>query len=286
MRRTVLGRIFVLVLIVSLVTACGGAATPSAPGAQRTSAASGSTATLAPRVTGEIIVFADELIVAAAADLRMTMEELVRVYQARTGIRVIVSYGSSGQLTQQIENGALFDVFLSADWGYIERLRRGGHTVPGTEQRYARGRLALVTSPKFPRALHSLSDLRDPAIRYLAIANPDHAPYGRAARQALERSGLWEALQPKIVFGENILQTFQFVQTGQADAGLVALALALPGDMPWALIPQELHEPIDQGLAALRRTSREPTARDFIAFVLSDEGQEILRRYGFESPSR
>lgn len=225
-----------------------------------------------------------ELIVAAAADLRIAMEELVRVYQARTGIRVTVSYGSSGQLTQQIENGAPFDIFLSADWGYIDRLRRGGHTVPGTEGLYARGRLALVASPKFPKALRSLSDLQDEAIRYVAIANPDHAPYGRAARQALERAGLWEALRPKIVFGDNILQTFQFVQTGQADAGLVALALVITGDEPYLLIPQELHAPIDQGLAVLRRTQHESIARDFVAFVLSDEGQAILRRYGFESP--
>lgn len=225
-----------------------------------------------------------ELTVAAAADLRVAMEELVRVYRDRTGIRITVSYGSSGQLTQQIENGAPFDLFLSADWGYIERLRRGGHTLPGTEQLYARGRLALVASPRLPKPPRSLSDLQDPSIRYVAIANPDHAPYGRAARQALEHLGLWEALRPKIVFGENILQTFQFVQTGQADAGLVALALVQSGDMPWVLIPQEWHQPIDQGLAVLRRTSQESIARDFVAFILSPEGQEILRRYGFESP--
>ncbi|HXF68520.1 MAG TPA: molybdate ABC transporter substrate-binding protein [Thermoflexus sp.] len=225
-----------------------------------------------------------ELTVAAAADLRVAMEELVRVYRDRTGVRITVSYGSSGQLTQQIENGAPFDLFLSADWGYIERLRRGGHTVPETEQLYARGRLALVASPRLPKPPRSLSDLLDPSIRYVAIANPDHAPYGRAARQALEHVGLWEVLRPKIVFGENILQTFQFVQTGQADAGLVALALVRSGDLPWVLIPQEWHQPIDQGLAVLRRTSQESIARDFVAFILSPEGQAILRRYGFEAP--
>ncbi|MCS7251810.1 MAG: molybdate ABC transporter substrate-binding protein [Anaerolineae bacterium] len=240
---------------------------------------------LAGRLSGPGNPSRGELTIAAAADLRGAMDEIIRAYEARTGIRVMASYGSSGQLAQQIENGAPFDVFLSADWGYIERLRRGGHTVPGTERLYARGRLALVVAPNFSKGLRSLSDLQDPALRYLAIANPDHAPYGRAARQVLERAGLWEALQSKIVLGENILQAFQFVRTGQADAGLVALALALPSDLEWALIPLEFHEPIDQGLAVLRRASHESLARDFTEFILSVQGQEILRRYGFEDSS-
>ncbi len=224
----------------------------------------------------------DELTVAAAADLRLALDDAARVYGDRTRTRLVISYGSSGQLTQQIENGAPFDLFLSADRGFIDRLSRGGHTVPGTEKLYARGRLVLVLAPKLNRAPAGLADLKGPDIRYVAIANPDHAPYGRAARQALERAGLWDEVRPRIVFGENILQTFQLVQTGQADAGLVALSLVISGGLPYALVSAELHDPIDQGLAVLRQTRNEPRARDFVGFILSPEGQAILKKYGFE----
>jgi molybdate transport system substrate-binding protein len=226
----------------------------------------------------------EPLRVAAAADLRLALSEIARVYEARTGTKVVLSFGSTGQLTQQIENGAPFDVFLAANEAFIERLRQGGQTAAGTERRYARGRLALVAAPQLGRKLERLTDLEDPSIRYVAIANPAHAPYGLAARQALEASGLWETLRPKLVYGENIQQTMQYVQSGQADAGLVALALAQPSDLPWTLVPQELHQPLDQALAVMAHSRQKAEARAFTDFVLGPDGQAILERYGFEPP--
>lgn len=226
----------------------------------------------------------EPLRVAAAADLRLALGEIARVYEARTGGKVVLTFGSTGQLTQQIEHGAPFDVFLAANEGFIERLRQGGHTLAGTERRYARGRLALVTAQQVGRTLGRLAALQDPSIRHVAIANPEHAPYGLAAQQALEASGLWEALRPKLVYGENIQQTMQYVQSGQAEAGLVALALAQPADLPWVLIPQELHRPLDQALAIVERTRQEAAARAFVDLVLGPDGQAILRQYGFEPP--
>ncbi len=227
---------------------------------------------------------APSLQVAAAADLRPALTEIAQAFEARAGTKVVLSFGSTGQLTQQIENGAPFDVFLAANEAFIERLRQNGHTLAGTERRYARGRLVLVSAPQRGRPLEDLAALGAPAIRYVAIANPEHAPYGQAAREALEAQGLWESLRPKLVYGENIQQAMQYVQSGQADAGLVALALALPSDLPWTLVPQELHQPLDQALAVLRRTHQEAAARAFADFVLGPEAQAILERYGFESP--
>jgi molybdate transport system substrate-binding protein len=222
--------------------------------------------------------------VAAAADLRLALSEIARLYQERTGREATLTFGSTGQLTQQIEQGAPFDLFLAANDAFIERLQRGGHTMPGTEIRYARGRLALVTSPNLRPPVTELRDLTAPAIRYIAIANPDHAPYGVAAQDALEALGLWGTLRPRLVYGENVQQAMQYVLTGQADAGIVAIALAIPSPLQWTLVPQELHRPLDQALAILRRTRQEAEARAFVDLVMSAEGQAILGRYGFEPP--
>lgn len=223
--------------------------------------------------------------VAAAADLRLALSDINRLYKERTGREATISFGSTGQLTQQIEQGAPFDVFLAANEAFIERLQRGGHTVPGTEMRYARGRLALVNSPNLTPPVTELRDVTAPAIRYISIANPDHAPYGVAAQDALEALGLWGTLRPRLVYGENVQQATQYVQTGQADVGIVAVALVIPTQLRWTLIPQELHRPLDQALAILRRTRLEAEARAFVDLVMSAESQAILERYGFEPPA-
>lgn len=225
-----------------------------------------------------------ELQVAAASDLRAALEEIAALYEERTGQRVVLTFGSTGQLTQQIENGAPFDVFLAANVAYVERLRQQGLTLAGSERRYARGRLALVASPHLGRTLERLEDLADASIRHVAIANPDHAPYGLAARQALERAGLWAAVAPKLVYGENVQQALQFVQQGSADAGLVALPLVQRTTLAWVPVDGGLHQPLDQALAVLARAPRADAAQAFAAFVVGPEGQRVLRSYGFEPP--
>ncbi len=226
----------------------------------------------------------ETLQVAAAANLRSALGEIVDSFERRTGVKVVVTYGSSGQLTQQIENGAPFDVFMSADEAFVDRLRLGGHTMPGTEHPYARGRLVLVTAPSLARKLSGVSDLTDADVRYIAVAKPELAPYGRAAQEALQASGLWDRFQTKVVYAQNIEQAMTYVQSGQADAGFVALSLAIGSNLPWVLVPQELHRPIYQALTVVRGTTHEGAAKAFVSFVLSDEGQDILRRYGYESP--
>ncbi len=225
-----------------------------------------------------------ELTVAVAANFRPAMAEIIKAFEARTGAKITASYGSSGNFAQQIENGAPFDVFISADRGFVDRLSRGGHTVPGTERVYARGRLVLAAAPRLGRAV-PLEGLKAADIRYVALANPQVAPYGRAAQQVLERTGLWDEVRPKLVFGENIEQAFQYVRTRQADAGFVALSQVVGTDIPHVVVPQELHEPLDQALAVLRRSRNERLARQLVDFILGPEGQQLIRKYGFETPA-
>lgn len=225
-----------------------------------------------------------ELTVAVAANFRPAMEEIKKAFEARTGAKITASYGSSGNFTQQIENGAPFDVFISADRGFVDRLSRGGHTVPGTERIYARGWLVLATTPRLGRTIQ-LEGLKAADVKYVALANPQVAPYGRAARQALERIGLWDEVQPKVVFGENIEQAFQYVRTGQAEAGFVALSQVIGTDIPHVVVPKELYDPLDQALAILRRTPNERLARQFVDFILGPEGQQTIRKYGYEAPA-
>ncbi len=224
------------------------------------------------------------LTVAAAADLHFAFPEIGRQFQEETGVPVTFAFGSSGQLAQQIENGAPFDIFAAASEAYIDRLAARGLIVPGSRQLYAQGRLALVVNRQSGRIVERLEDLADPALGPIAIANPDHAPYGLAARQALERVGLWEQVRPRIVMGENVRQALQFVQTGDAPVGIVALSVAEVPEVRYTLIPSDLHEPINQALAILKSSPQPDVARRFIEFVNGPVGRPIMRRYGFLYP--
>ena len=227
---------------------------------------------------------AQPLTVAAASDLRFAFEEIGLRFEEQTGHPVIFTFGSSGQLTQQIENGAPFDVFASANTAYVDQLRAKGLIIPGTATVYAQGRIVLAVNKTSGVHATRLEDLTTPTIMHIAIANPEHAPYGMAAMQALQAVNLWELLRPKLVYGENVRQALQFVQSGNAEAGIIALSIAQVPEITWTLIDDRLHRPINQALAVLRGTKQEALARQFIAFVEGSQGRSILKKYGFRLP--
>ncbi len=227
---------------------------------------------------------AEPLLVAAASDLRFAFSEIGELFEAETGQKVIFTFGSTGNLTTQIENGAPFDILAAANVAFVDRLTAQGLTIPETQQLYAQGRIVLVVNRNSGLQANNLEDLRNPAISRIAIANPEHAPYGMAAREALQKVGVWADIQEKLVLGENVSQTLQFVQTGDAPVGIVALSVADVPEVTGTLLPAELHEPINQALAVIKSTANEEAARAFIAFVNSPTGREIMKRYGFLLP--
>ena len=222
-----------------------------------------------------------EVVVAAAANLAAVIEELTERFEARTGIRALVSMGSTASLAHQIENGAPFDVFLAADTEHVDRLEQG--LVSAESRRvYARGVLVVwslthdITSP---------ADLASSRFKLIAVPKPEVAPYGRAAVDALKALGLWPSLEPKIVYAQNVAMAKQFAQSGNADAALMASSLVASGDAsetPEALvISGDLHAPLDQALGIVTASSSLQAARAFAAFVLSDEMQTWLAGKGY-----
>jgi len=230
------------------------------------------------------------LTVSAAADLSYAFGEIGAAFEAETGHKVVFNFGSTGQLAQQIEQGAPVDLFAAANVSFIDDLAQQGLILPDTVQMYARGRITLWTRADSPLQITQVSDLARTEIARIAIANPDHAPYGVAAREAMQTAGVWEAVQPKLVLGENVRQTLQYAETGNVDAAIVALSLSVPAAASagqpgrWTLIPEDLHAPIDQALAVIRGTQHESAARAFAAFVNGSQGRLIMRKYGFVLP--
>ena len=225
-----------------------------------------------------------ELTVAAASDLMPAFEEIGRAFESAHKTKVVFVFGSTGLLTRQIENGAPVDLFSAAHVSYIEQLEQKGLIVPDSKAIYARGRITLWTPPESNLRLEGIADLARPEVTRVAIANPDHAPYGLAARQALESVGIWDRVRPKLVYGDNIRQTLQYAETGNVDVSIVALSLSVQSRGRWTLIPEELHKPIDQGMGILKTTKNEPIARTFAAFVNGPQGRAIMQKYGFTFP--
>jgi molybdate transport system substrate-binding protein len=225
----------------------------------------------------------EPLRVAAAADLAKAFEEVGRAFEARTGRTVTLTLGSSGLLARQIAEGAPFDVYASANASFVDDVVKAGACFGDTRAMYARGRIVVWTRQDVPPPA-SLADLADGRFKQVAIANPEHAPYGRAAQQALSSLGLWDTVKPKLVYGENVQQALQFAQSGNADAALVALSLALVSDGNRVDVAAELHQPLDQALVVCKGSGRRDAATGFATFVGSDEGRAIMRRYGFLLP--
>ena len=233
------------------------------------------------------------MIVAAAADLTYCLEDLNAAFKkTHPEAEIKVSSGSSGNFATQIRNGAPFEVFLSADSGFPRDLVKAGLADEKSMAIYAVGRLVLWTAqPEVVDITRGLEILRkDEPVKKLAVANPDHAPYGRAAKQALEHDKLWEVVQPRIVLGENIAQTAQFVATGNADAGIVALSLVVAGKLSkigkWQEIPADKYAPLEQAVVLTRKGLDNPLAKSYLDFLRTPEARKIFDRYGFRLPEK
>ena len=227
----------------------------------------------------------DTLIVFAAADLSRAFEELGARYRALTGIAVTLVLNSSGTLALQIEQGAPADLFFAANVDYVRRLSEQHLVLPGSVTRYARGELVLAWPVGASVAPRRLEDLLRDEVRRIAIANPDHAPYGQAAREALTAAGMWDRLQPKVVLGENVRQAVQYVQTDAVEAGLVSRALADTPELAWVPVDPRLYNPLDQAAGVIATSGHSRAAAEFLAFVIGADGWSVMERYGFERPS-
>jgi molybdate transport system substrate-binding protein len=226
---------------------------------------------------------------AAASDLVFCLEELnTRFREIHREAEFKVSTGSSGNFFAQIQQGAPFDVFLSADRRYPEELILAGAAVTNSLVHYANGQIVLWTTRSNLVVTNGLTILNGLGVRHVALASPEHAPYGRAARAALEKAGLWKSLQPKLVLGENIAQAAQYVQSGSAEVGLVALSLVsapkLKAVGQWWLVPQENYPVLEQAAVLTRHGRTNALAQAYLEFLSSPAGREILDRHGFGRP--
>ena len=235
------------------------------------------------------IVRAEEITIAAASDLNFAFKELISDYETASGNQVKLTLGSSGNFFAQIQNGAPFDLYFSADISYPKKLEEAGQIVPGSLYRYAIGRIVLWTRHESPvDVTQGIAALRQSSAKTIAIANPRHAPYGRAAIAAMEHFNIYDDVKDRLVLGENVSQAAQFVESGAADIGIIALSLALAPAMStkgtyWE-IPTETHPPLEQGTVIVKASKRADSAKQFLEFLKSRQGVAIMKRYGFVAP--
>jgi molybdate transport system substrate-binding protein len=238
-----------------------------------------------------ICISAQEITVAAAADLSTALPEIAAAYTKQTGQPIKLSFGSSGNLTNQIQNGAPFDVFFSADESYPAQLVEKDLAQKDSLYRYAVGRLVLWVPNELPLDVQKLGmqALLDPSVKKIAIANPLHAPYGRAAEAALKHLGVYDQIASKLVLGENISQAAQFVESGNAQAGLIALSHALSpalkGKGHYWTVPLDAYPTLNQAAVVLSKSTNPEAARTFLEFVRGPDGTSLLKNYGFSLPT-
>jgi molybdate transport system substrate-binding protein len=230
--------------------------------------------------------FAEELNVAAASDLNFAFQEIAKKYQQDTANTLKLSFGSSGNFFAQIQNGAPFDLYFSADIEFPRKLEAAGQAEPQTIWKYAVGKIALwVPNGSKLDLSKGIAVLRDPSIKKIAIANPRHAPYGRAAEAAMKKAGVYDAVAARLVLGENISQAAQFIDSGNAEIGIIALSLAVAPSMQargkYVEISSGLYPPIEQGAIVIKASSKKDTAKQFLEYLKRPEIQSILKKYGF-----
>lgn len=220
-----------------------------------------------------------EIVVAAASNLTDVFGEMGRAFTQKTGVRVTYSFGATADLAKQIENGAPFDVFAAADVKHVDELAEKNLLLAETRALYARGRLVLWIPEGSGAKVERLEDVS--SLNRVAVAKPDVAPYGAAAVEALRALKVWEKVEPKVVYGQNVTQVKQFAASGNADAAFIPRSLVKTGEGQAIEVEESLHRPVDQAIAVVRASSRHGEARRFVEFVLSDEGRALLERYGY-----
>ena len=230
---------------------------------------------------------AEKITIAAAADLKFAMDEIVSGFRKTNPVdEVDVIYGSSGNFNTQIQQGAPYDLYFSADIGFPRELAKNGHAGSDVKP-YAVGRIVLW-SATLDATRMTMASLADSNIARIAIANPKHAPYGKRAEEALRAAGVWEKVEPKLVYGENIAQTAQYVQSGNAQVGIIALSLAVNPELSskggYWLIPDTLHAPLEQGFVVTRRAANSALAKRFAGYMDRKFARAVMTKYGFVLP--
>ncbi|HKP46855.1 MAG TPA: molybdate ABC transporter substrate-binding protein [Pyrinomonadaceae bacterium] len=225
-----------------------------------------------------------ELLVAAAANLTDAFADLGQRFTVRTGTRVVFSFGATADLSKQIENGAPFDVFAAADMDHVESLDRAGLITNGTKAVYARGRLVLWVPAGSSLTLQRIEDITDKRFDRIAIAKPDVAPYGQAAVESLRQLKIWDQIEKKVVYAQNVSQAKQYVATGNAEAAFIPLSLLKANEGTYIEVNETLHRPIYQALGVIKSSNKQDVALNFVNFVLSDEGQQLLLTKGYSHP--
>jgi molybdate transport system substrate-binding protein len=235
--------------------------------------------------TGSAPPATSKLNIAAAANLSRVFDELGALFREQSGIEVVFSYGSTAQLAQQIENGAPFDIFAAADTEHVDQLIQKGRLISDSRAVYAQGQIALWVPRGDQSGIREVKDLASPEVRFIAVAQPALAPYGEAAVEAIKASGLWEAVQSKIVYANNVNAARQYALSGNADAAFTAYSLVLKESGVVVKIDPKLHSPIDQALGVVVSSRQPEQARRFRTFLLGSEGRVIFSKGGYLVPA-
>jgi molybdate transport system substrate-binding protein len=225
-----------------------------------------------------------ELVVAAAANLTDVFAQIGPQFTGKTGIRVVFSFGATADLARQIENGAPFDVFAAADIAHVDQLLNKGLITAESRAVYARGRLVMWWPAGSSLKASQIRDITAKEFERVAIPKPDVAPYGEAAVESLRALGIWDQVEPKIIYGQNVSQAKQYAATGNAEVAFIPRALVKPGEGTFIEVEEELHNPIDQALGIIKDSRRQTAARQFVDFLMSEEGQELLLKNGYGKP--
>ena len=225
-----------------------------------------------------------DLTIAAAANLTDAFAEVGARFTTKTGIKVVFSFGATADLARQIENGAPFDVFAAADTEHVEQLEARGLLTPESRAIYARGRLVMWLPPGSTLKADRIEDITAKSFERIAIAKPDVAPYGRATVESLRALGIWNEIESRVIYGQNVSQTKQYVATGNAEVAFIPLALVKIGEGRYLEVSDELHRPIDQALGIVKDSTKQAAARKFVDFLLSQVGRELMTEKGYRIP--